>query len=250
MNNRESSINNYNPSMLATVLSGTAAVAALAAGYQSMAPTSQWYGRTFTGMERGTKQLALTYDDGPNDAHTPHLLEVLARHNVPATFFLIGQYVEQRPDIACDIVQCGHVVGNHTFTHPLLTLKSTAEIRKELLNCHAALQDAVGEHSNLFRPPFGGRRPAVLRIARELGLEAIMWNVTGYDWNAPPASAIERKVTKQIRGGDVILLHDGGHKQMGADRSQTVIATDHLIARYQSEGYEFVTIPQMLKGTA
>ena len=73
-----------------------------------------------------------------------------------------------------------------------------------------------------------------------------MWNVTGYDWNAPPSSAIERKVTKQIRGGDVILLHDGGHKQMGADRSQTVLATDHLIARYQSEGYKFATILEMM----
>jgi peptidoglycan/xylan/chitin deacetylase (PgdA/CDA1 family) len=74
-----------------------------------------------------------------------------------------------------------------------------------------------------------------------------MWNVTGYDWNAVPAAAIERKVSKQIRGGDVILLHDGGHKQMGADRSQTVEATDHLIKRYKQEGYSFVTIPEMMQ---
>ena len=74
-----------------------------------------------------------------------------------------------------------------------------------------------------------------------------MWNVTGYDWNAPPSAVIEKKVAKQIRGGDVILLHDGGHKQMGADRSQTVEATDHLITKYKSEGYEFVTIPQMMQ---
>ena len=86
----------------------------------------------------------------------------------------------------------------------------------------------------------------MLRVARELGLAPVMWNVTGYDWNAPPAEAIERKVAKQIRGGDVILLHDGGHKQMGADRSNTVIATDHLIATYKSEGYDFLTIPQMM----
>ena len=77
-----------------------------------------------------------------------------------------------------------------------------------------------------------------------------MWNVTGYDWNVPPAAVIERKVAKQIRGGDVILLHDGGHKQMGADRSQTVIATDHLLTRYKSEGYEFVTVPQMMAESA
>jgi len=234
--------------MLASLLAGTAAVAAAAvtAGYQSMSPTGQWYGHTFTGLARGTKQLALTYDDGPNDPHTLRLLEVLVKHNVHATFFLIGRFVQQRPDIVRQIVEAGHVVGNHTFTHPLLTLKSAVEVRKELTNCRSALQDAIGEHSRLFRPPFGGRRPAVLRVARELGLQPVMWNVTGYDWTAPPAEVIEQKVSRQIHGGDVILLHDGGHRQIGADRSQTVVATDHLIARYKSEGYEFVTIQQML----
>ena len=236
--------------MLAIGLAGVAAsAAAVAAGYQSMAPTGQWYGRTFTSLPRGTKQLALTYDDGPNDPHTLRLMEILARHNVRATFFLIGRFVQQRPDIVREIVKAGHVIGNHTFTHPLLTLKSTAEVRKELTDCRSAIQEAIGEHSNLFRPPFGGRRPAVLRIVHELGLEPVMWNVTGYDWNAPPAEVIERKVSRQIRGGDVILLHDGGHRQMGADRSQTVLTTDHLITRYKSEGYRFATIAQMLEGT-
>jgi peptidoglycan-N-acetylglucosamine deacetylase len=236
--------------MLAIGLAGVAvSAAALSAGYQSMAPTGQWYGRTFTSLARGTKQLALTYDDGPNDPLTLRLLEVLAKHNVRATFFLIGRYVQQRPEIVREVVKAGHVIGNHTFTHPWLTFKSSAEVRKELTDCRSAIQDAVGKHSNLFRPPFGGRRPAVLRIARELGLEPIMWNVTGYDWNAPPAVVIEKKVSSQIRGGDVILLHDGGHKQMGADRSQTVSATDHLITRYKSEDYDFLTIQQMLVGT-
>ena len=231
--------------MLGLALTGLASCAAVTAGYQSMAPTGQWYGRTFTGLPRGTKQLALTYDDGPNDPHTLRLLEILAKHSVHATFFLIGRYVRQRPEITREIVKTGHVVGNHTFTHPLLIFKSDAEIRRELSECNAALRDALGQPVNLFRPPFGGRRPAVLRIARELGLQPVMWNVTGYDWTAPPAAEIERKVTKQIRGGDVILLHDGGHKELGADRAQTVLATDRLIVQYKSEGYEFVTIPEM-----
>jgi peptidoglycan-N-acetylglucosamine deacetylase len=237
------------PPMLGTMLAATAAAtAALAtAGYQSMAPTGQWYGRTFTGLPRGTKQLALTYDDGPNDPHTLRLLEVLAKHNVRATFFLIGRHAEDRPELVSEIAKAGHVIGNHTFSHPVLSFRSALEIRGELLRCQAILHDAIGKHSNLFRPPFGGRRPAVLRIARKLGLEPVMWNVTGFDWTAPPSAVIEQKVAKQIRGGDVILLHDGGHKQMGADRSQTVIATDHLIAKYKLEGYEFKTIPQMLQ---
>ena len=238
--------------MLGLVIGGAAAItgAALAAGYQAMWPAASWYGRTFTGLPPGSKQLALTYDDGPNDPHTLDLLEVLSRHQVHATFFLIGQYVRQRPDIVREIANAGHVIGNHTFTHPLLAIQSSAEIRKQLVNCRAALRDVIGEPSRLFRPPFGGRRPAVLRISRELGLETILWNAAGFDWEAPPAAVIEQKVSKQIRGGNVILLHDGGHKGMGADRSQTVKATDNLLHRYRNEGYEFVTISEMMQKTA
>jgi len=232
--------------MFSALLGLGVATAASAAGYQSMAPTGQWYGRTFTGLERGSKQIALTYDDGPNDPHTLRLLEVLARHDVHATFFMIGRYVRQRPDIVREVAWAGHVIGNHTMTHPLLIFESAAQTRMELMDCRAALTDAVGEHSNLFRPPFGGRRPATLRITCELGLETIMWYVSGYDWKAPPAAQVERKVAAQIRGGDVILLHDGGHRAIGADRGQTVIATDKLIRRYKDEGFEFVTVTQMM----
>jgi peptidoglycan/xylan/chitin deacetylase (PgdA/CDA1 family) len=231
-------------------LSGVCGVfAASAAGYQSMAPTGQLLGRTFTGLTPGSKQLALTYDDGPNDPHTLRLLEVLARHNVKATFFLMGRYVKQRPDIAREVMQAGHVVGNHTFSHPNLVFASADATRMQLRDCEQALNDAVGEHSRLFRPPFGGRRAATLRIARALGLEPVMWNVTGWDWKGKPSEYVERKVAGQIRGGDVVLLHDGGHAAFGADRLQTVIATDRLIARYKWEGYEFVTIPAMMGKT-
>jgi peptidoglycan/xylan/chitin deacetylase (PgdA/CDA1 family) len=231
--------------MLPALFGLTAAAAASAAGYQSMAPSGQWYGRTFAAGMRGSKQIALTYDDGPNDPHTLKLLDVLAKHNVQATFLMIGRYVQQRPDIARAVAQAGQVIGNHTFTHPLLIFESEARTRSQLVDCRQALEDAVGKHSNLFRPPFGGRRPATLRIARELGLQTIMWNVTGYDWNAPPAAVIEKRVARQMRGGDMILLHDGGHRAMGADRTQTVIASDNLIRRYKNEGYEFVRAEEM-----
>jgi peptidoglycan/xylan/chitin deacetylase (PgdA/CDA1 family) len=222
-----------------------AVAAATAAGYQTMAPTGQWYGSTFAGGTRGSKQIALTYDDGPNDLHTLTLLDVLAKHSVRATFFMIGRYVRERPDIARAVAQAGHVIGNHTFTHPLLIFKSEAETRGQLADCRRALEDAVGEHSNLFRPPFGGRRPATLRIVRELGLSTVMWNVSGYDWKAPTASAIEQKVAQQMRGGDIVLLHDGSHRALGADRAKTVIATENLIRRYKDEGNKFVTVVEM-----
>lgn len=236
--------------MIDIALAGVTVTVAAAAGYQTMAPTGQWYGKTFAGLPHGSRQIALTYDDGPNDPHTRRLLEVLAKHKVHATFFLIGRYVRRRPEIVREIVQAGHVVGNHTFTHPLLIFKSESEISRELTECQAALADVAGGHSNLFRPPFGGRRPAVLRLARHMGMQPVMWSITGYDWNAPPAAVIERKVAARIRGGDVILLHDGGHREMGADRSQTVIATERLLSRYQAEGYEFVTIAEMMAKAA
>jgi peptidoglycan-N-acetylglucosamine deacetylase len=212
-----------------------------------MAPRSQWFGQAFSCLPPGSKQMAFTFDDGPNDPHTLNLLDVLSKHNVPATFFMIGRYVRQRPDVALEVKNRGHVVANHTFTHPFLTFESTGSIRSELERCREALTAAVGEHSNLFRPPWGARRPAVLRTARQLGLQPIMWSVTGFDWDAPSAEYIEKKVTGRVRGGDVILLHDGGHKAFGTDRSDTVKAVETLIPRYKSEGYEFVTVPQLIE---
>jgi peptidoglycan-N-acetylglucosamine deacetylase len=226
---------------------GTAvAVGACASIYQSMAPTGQWFGKNFCGGNSESKQIALTFDDGPNDPHTLRLLDVLARHNVRATFFMIGRYVSQRPDIAAEVAKRGHIVGNHTFTHPLLTVQSMPRIREEIMQCSAALTNVVGEHSNLFRPPWGGRRPGVFCLARKLGLEPIMWNVTGYDWNAPSTDYIEQKVMRRIRGGAVVLLHDGGHAAFGADRSKTVEVVDRIITRYQAEDYSFATIPEMM----
>jgi peptidoglycan/xylan/chitin deacetylase (PgdA/CDA1 family) len=237
----------YNRGIMGSFVFGAGvAVAAVAVGYQSKSPTGQWFGRTFTGLRPGTKQLALTYDDGPNDPHTQRLLEILARHNVKATFFLIGRFVRQRPDIARELARAGHVLGNHTFSHPSLIFASARKTRTELQDCEQALRDAVGEHSRLFRPPFGSRRPGTLRMARVLGLEPVMWNVAGRDWQGRPADYIEKRISSQIRGGNVILLHDGSHKAFGADRSQVVTATDRLIARYRSEGYEFVTVPEMM----
>jgi len=235
--------------MYGYVVSAAALAAASAAAYQSMAPSGQWYGRTFTRLPRSSKKLALTYDDGPNETFTLQLMDVLAKHDVKATFFSIGRYAEQKPEIVRELVKAGHVVGNHTHTHPQLIFQTETQVRIQLSACQHVLTDILGQPVQLFRPPYGARRPAVLKIARELGLEPIMWSVTCYDWKPTTAERIEQNAIRQIRGGDVILLHDGGHVKMGADRSQTAAATDRLITRYKNEGYEFVTIPQMLKKT-
>jgi peptidoglycan/xylan/chitin deacetylase (PgdA/CDA1 family) len=218
------------------------------AGYNTMAPRSQLYGRTFIGTGAGKRELALTFDDGPNDPYTLQLLEVLSQYNVKATFFLIGKYVDQRPDIVREMVAAGHIVANHTYTHPNLICQSQTQFQEELSRCERTLGDAVGEnHAPLFRPPFGGRRPAVFRTLKKAGLKPIMWSVTGYDWSAKSPTEIERNVTKRVRGGDVVLLHDGGHLAFGTNRAFTVKATERLIARYQGEGYTFPTIPEMMR---
>ena len=223
------------------------AAAAGVAGYHTMSPTSQLYGRAFNGLPRGTRSLALTFDDGPNDPWTLRLLDVLDRHGVKASFFLIGQFVAEKPEIVRQIAARGHEIGNHTWSHPNLLFASGGEVRRQLGDAREALFDTVGAHSNLFRPPFGGRRPAVMRTVRSLGLEPILWRATGWDWSATSPGQIVRKIQRQIRGGEVILLHDGGHVTMGTDRSHTVAATDEIIRHYKGEGYDFLTVGEMLR---
>jgi peptidoglycan/xylan/chitin deacetylase (PgdA/CDA1 family) len=230
--------------MLWPYITLASAAAASYAGYATMAPASQLYGRTLT-HGSDPQQMALTFDDGPNDPYTMHLLDVLAGYKAKATFFLIGKYVRQRPEIARAIQAAGHEIGNHTYRHPNLILVSATRLRQELDDCRKSLEDALGTKTTLFRPPFGGRRPNVLRTARAMGLSPVMWSVTAYDWSAKSAEAIVGKVTQQVDSrrksqGEIVLLHDGGHLAFGTDRSFTVEATRLLLERYDKK--QFVTI--------
>lgn len=230
------------------LLTGAAALAAAGwAGYHSMAPRSQVFGETFIGTPGRGKQLALTFDDGPNDPYTLQLLDVLAKHGVQATFFVIGSFAEQRPRIVQRIIAEGHEIGNHTFTHPVLSLCDSGNVKAELARCDQALNGVGAADAKLFRPPFGARRPATLRIARAMGYIPVMWSVTCYDWKATSADKVESHAVNGISGGDVILLHDGGHKRLGSDRSHTVEATERIIGLYKGQGFEFVTVGEMMR---
>jgi peptidoglycan-N-acetylglucosamine deacetylase len=224
-----------------------AAGAAVYAGANTMVPWSQLYGANFSGLEKGRKVLALSYDDGPNDPWTMRLLEVLARHQVAATFFMVGRRVRERPELARAVAEAGHAIGNHAFSHPNLIFASGARLRQELEETSQAIEDATGARPALFRPPFGGRRPGTFAVVRELNMVPIMWRVTCYDWSAKSHETILKHARRQIAGGEVILLHDGGHLRMGEDRSRTVRATDELIGEYKQRGFAFVTVPAMMQ---
>jgi peptidoglycan/xylan/chitin deacetylase (PgdA/CDA1 family) len=193
-------------------------------------------------------EVALTFDDGPNDPYTQQLLELLVRHRVRATFFLIGSFVRRRPEIVRAIRQHGHLLGNHTMTHPSLLWQKPARIREELAGCNSAIEDATGEAVEWFRPPFGARRRDVLRIAEECGLTPVTWNVTGYDWEATDPHALAARVRRGVQANQRrgrssnILLHDGDHTQLGTDRSVTLAATRMLLEAWAGSALRLVTV--------
>ncbi|MBS1799789.1 MAG: polysaccharide deacetylase family protein [Acidobacteria bacterium] len=226
---------------MTTEILGGATVAAVAVGgtltWAALSPQSQIFGRTLVAPAR-PDEIALTYDDGPNPAATPQLLEVLAKRGVSASFFLIGRYVRQCPALVRDIAAAGHLVGNHSMTHPWLAWQSAARIREELYGASAAIEDVLGEPVRYFRAPHGARRPRVLKTAREMGMEPVQWNVICGDW-AP--IGVEKIVGRAARGIERsrrhgfaanVVLHDGGQHGLGVSRMDTVRATERLIERY------------------
>jgi peptidoglycan/xylan/chitin deacetylase (PgdA/CDA1 family) len=232
----------------AAAILATATAAAGALTYAALSAQSQIFGPVLI-ASRNPGEIALTYDDGPNDIATERLLEVLARHQTRATFFLIGRYVRQRPQITRAIAAAGHLIGNHTMTHPWLAWQSAARIREELTACNATLEDALGQSIRFFRPPHGARRPIVLRIARELGLTPVQWNIMPKDWKPIGADEIAARTVNGIahnqrrNRASNILLHDGGDQSLGQPRLPTVEATDQLLHRYRRESKtKFVTV--------
>ena len=210
-------------------------------------PGSQLFGRTLIAGD-DPAEVALTYDDGPNEPATEALLDELARAGVHAAFFVIGRFVREHPELVRAVHAAGHIVGNHTDTHPWLIRESGARIREELRGCNAAIEDATGAPVRFFRPPHGARRPAVLRASRELGLTVVQWNVMGYDWQQGGQDTIVRHVQRGLRRarrsgrGANIVLHDGWDVAFGGDRQATVKATSTLLNSLPKQGYRFVTL--------
>lgn len=233
------------PAKLAATVGAAAGLLTGGLAYAAFYPQSQLLGDVLIAPRRPS-ELALTFDDGPNPAATPALLDVLARHGVRASFFLIGRHALRHPELTRRIHASGHLLGNHTMTHPKLPFCGHPRIQAEVRDSKRAIEDILGAPLHFFRPPHGARTPYVLRTARELGLTTVQWNIIANDWTALTSVQIADRVTRGIvrnRSGGYasnIVLHDGSQLAVTPDRSRSIAATALLLERYPASG--FVTV--------
>jgi peptidoglycan/xylan/chitin deacetylase (PgdA/CDA1 family) len=223
--------------------------AGLAAGgvaYAGLWPASQIFGRTLLAPMR-PEEIALTFDDGPNGDYTLRLLDTLAAAEVHASFFMLGKFVRQQPELVRTLSAAGHLVGTHTENHPNLLRSRPSLVREEITAGKATLEEILGKRIEFFRPPYGARRPDALRICRELGMEPVLWNAMTSDWSAASAEAIMNglmpKIARNQRRGfaSCIVLHDGGHLALGTDRTHSITAAARLLRLY-APSHKFVTL--------
>jgi len=191
----------------------------------------------FQGSPR-RKWLALTIDDGPHPDYTPHLLAILKKYNVKATFFLVGEMAERYPELVKAELLDGHEIGNHTYDHVNLTKVPTEEVATEIEACGDVLQTITKQRPHLFRPPGGDYNNNVAEAAEALGYTMVLWTDNAGDWLSPGRAMTEQKVLQRASNGGVILMHDG--------YQQTVDVLPQLLTILKREGYEFVTIDQMM----
>jgi peptidoglycan-N-acetylglucosamine deacetylase len=176
----------------------------------------------------------LTFDDGPTPDWTPRVLELLARYQARATFFVLGRSAAAHPELVRQEFAAGHGVGNHTWSHRRLTNLRGAQLTAEVSATSTAIQQITGAPVGCLRPPFATVDAASANQVRALGLRLVLWDIDTNDWRRPGAEAIAGRVLGQVRSGDVILMHDGG-----GNRSQTVAALEQVLATLAARGYRF-----------
>ncbi|HEY9125540.1 MAG TPA: polysaccharide deacetylase family protein [Acidobacteriaceae bacterium] len=223
---------------VASVLAAGGAAALAAYVVCGLRPESQLFGRTLVAPRNptaGPPEIALTFDDGPNPTCTPYLLDLLGKYGVRATFFVIGQFAAQEPALVRRAHEEGHLIANHTLRHPNLFRTDQRTTRDELARTQVVLEQITGERPRFFRPPYGMRRPATLRIARAMGLTPVTWNVIGNDWTPLTAEEIAERVrtlsARNTQRGFAtnLVLHDGDHRTLTGDRSRTLKAVELLL---------------------
>ncbi|MFH9820966.1 polysaccharide deacetylase family protein [Streptomyces sp. NPDC017230] len=184
------------------------------------------------------RTMMLTFDDGPDPRYTPDILDTLARYDVRATFFVCGEMADYNRDLLSRMADEGHVVGNHTWSHPLLTRLGRRRIRSEMERTSEVVEQAYGEPPRWFRAPYGAWNRAAFQLGAELGMEPLAWTVDTLDWTTPGTGTIVDRVEDGAAPGVVVLSHDAG-----GDRSQSVRALRSYLPELLDSGYH-LTVPR------
>lgn len=190
-------------------------------------------------------EVALTFDDGPQPDVTPQVLVILQRFHSKATFFCVGQQVQEYPNIVSQEQQEGNLVEGHSWSHPDLRLLDGPTIHQQVAQDTQAIQRATGVSPTFFRPPYGERSATVAAQLQQFGLSTILWSVDPQDWARPGTDTIVTRVLQATTNGSIILLHDGG-----GNRAQTLAALPTIMSALQQRGLRFVTIQQMVNDLA
>lgn len=183
------------------------------------------------------RSIALTFDDGPHPVQTPAILDILRKHDVPATFFIIGQNASWHPDLVKAIDTEGHLIANHSWSHPQLNRIPTAKVRTELGRTCDLIEKALGASPRFARAPYGAWHKPSLKVCAALGMEPMGWSIDTQDWKSPGSATIRSRVLTGAAPGAIVLAHDGG-----GDRSQTVEALTHYLPRLLDRGYTMVPL--------
>lgn len=227
--------------MIALAVAGAAIGGALVHG--ALHRNSPIFGRVIGRLPTFEPHVALTFDDGPNPNATPAILDCLARYNVKATFFLLGQHVRRWPDLARRVRDDGHAIGNHGFFHRKLHLRGPKYVREDVTRGMTEIEQATGARPAFFRAPHGFRSPWVSAIARSVGEQTVGWTAGVWDTDRPGAAEIARRTIAACEPGAILLLHDGdGYDPLG-DRMQTAESLPAIIEGARARGYTFVTLP-------
>jgi len=226
-----------------------ASVASLAASCGAAAwavrgRSSQVFGESVWRGPRERRAIALTFDDGPSEG-TLAILEILARHRAPATFFQCGVNVERLPAVARAVREGGHEIGNHTQTHPYFFLRSPRAIHEDMRRAQQIIEMHTGTAPKWFRVPYGVRWFGLRDAQRSLGLRGVMWTVIGYDWNLA-AEAVVKRCAVRVSNGAILCLHDGRELQARPDIGATVDAVRRLVPLLLDQGYIFETVSRLL----
>jgi peptidoglycan/xylan/chitin deacetylase (PgdA/CDA1 family) len=202
------------------------------------------FGRSVWRGPRDRQALALTFDDGPAES-TPQILEILAEHQVPATFFQCGANVDRLPEIAFEVAARGHEIGNHSYSHPYLFLRSPGAIEKELQRAQETIEWRTGVKPAFFRAPYGARWFGLGPAQRKMQLTGVMWSAIGYDWYRR-ADEVFAHMAASASNGAILCLHDGRELREKPDVRTTVETVRRLVPTLLDRGYKFETIGRLL----